>query len=108
MGSVSNPPTVPTLFANSNAASGHVLDATYQNLSGKPMLVTVAMSLTTKTAEFYCDSAANPSTLIGKASSAGATAVSGTVSFMVPPLFYYKSVSSGGGTATLVSWTESA
>lgn len=86
----------------------------YHNTSSSPMLVTVSADLGGGgfRGVVYCDSSSSPITDVAQFSrvNAGSSAPNyypGSVTFLVPPGFYYGiSVTSGSGTPTIRTWTE--
>lgn len=86
----------------------------YQNTSGLAMLVTVSGDSGGSGfhGDVYSDASATPTTLIAEFSRVNAGSSSpnfypGNVTFLVPPGNYYGiSVTNGGGTPTVLAWTE--
>lgn len=101
--SVANPDTTPPV-------SSYV----YHNTTGKPMIVTVSGDSGGGGfhGDVYCDSSSSPTTLVAQFSrvNAGSSAPNyypGSVTFVVAPGYYYGiSVTNGGGSPFVRSWTE--
>jgi hypothetical protein len=99
------PKGVPSVSTQSVVTASRALGTVYQNLTGKPMFVSVTVSATAAgvSAYAYTDANAAPSTLVQDV----VTSVAGYhvfLFFIVLPGNYYKVTV--GGTPTLQIWTE--
>ena len=87
---------------------GHTFGTVYQNTSGSPILVTISGSAgsgCTQTAYIGSTSAATPSSLsilYAQSSSFDAGTGSNSMTYVVPPSWYY----GANGSCALVAWTE--
>jgi hypothetical protein len=88
-----------------NVVSGsRALGTVYQNTTGKPMCVHVAINGAGNAVSAVADSANPPTTTVACAGNGGTTSTNVGVTFWVLPNNYYKAVLAGSG--TLAIWTE--
>lgn len=103
--------TVSALLDNASVAQpARVIDTIYQNTGGKIRVVTVSLVISlgvTETAQAVIGSSSPPTTDAASVGhSSGATGADyGSMTFIVPPSWYYR-VNSATGTPTIDNWIE--
>lgn len=90
------------------SAPGKAKDTVYQNTTGKLLAVVIGVGLGAAVSQctVYCDAANPPVTQVGYGYNPGMAGGMGvTISFVVPPNYYYK-LTTSAGTLVVSSWIE--
>lgn len=87
-----------TSVVTTQTLPSRTLGTAYQNNTGKPMLVSVSVTVTSGTATAYADTNSSPATQVQQ------VATTTALVFWVLPTYFYKVTTTG--TVTLVTWTE--
>lgn len=100
-------PVPITPSAQSVVTGSRTLGTAYRNTSGKPMFVAASIRDTASSfnVSALTDSANPPTTTVMRSDGAAANFAM-AVSFVVLPGNYYKVTSSGGGSSSVLFWTE--
>ncbi len=83
-------------YAAAQSQPARAKDTTYQNTTGKPVMVTISFS---NACQIKCDGSSPPTTIVA------AVAATGCITIVVQPTYYYRAE---GVSCTINYWTEYA